>query len=691
EKADNFCLYEVNSEFNKSFFAVEFFPEDICKRDDETGYLIPSPEMQGEYEKRLQDFTSLIHTLKSSAGSQLIRVYRVIREDKDNYIFLYHKSESKPLKQYLAEHDGRLNYKQAYEFMLPITESLNRICRQNIFFKINGDNLYVSSFGSVEHSGFIANGYNVNLAVEDIGNVLYTMITGESFKKTPVKPSETGAELPVSLDNLLLETLSYNTAYTSIDEFMAKVKDAVLFDSNLTTPKKVTRLNERPAEPEVKPFAEAETLTQGEIAPPVYEVFDQAPAAKEESSPQPEVIVTPPPVVKEPEPYIPKDSYTPPFGAAPTGQFPPYTPPPAAYTPPAKQKKGCGGFLAGCVIGAFIMFVIMIFVVVAVANYVEESNYYSYSPEYSEAIAEEYYDFDEFDIPISDVAYTTYDSETALDGTACIYNGYIYYRTYIDGMGYALAESPVENPDEKNIIAIGVMPAYIVINNGFLYFADGFEDYHIYSVFIGEGSDYTIYSINNLRSAFLQADDNYVYFMNLEDDRSIYTVDLATFEVEPLISAHCHTMLLVYDKLIVSYDGQLISYNTKTGKEKVLVEDVFVYDDLFEHGGYVYYADWLTDSLCRVDLIDYSIEEGVYAVDYNRSVVNSGYLYRFDEDYNFLRVDLKSMEETYLNIEPEYYMVDGNYIFYYDYNDDFFIYNMYDETICPLSFSNGIS
>ena len=848
EKTKEHCLYEVSGEFGKSFFAAEFFPDGLCERNEETGYITPLPENEQEYKSRLKTYFDRLNMLKAPGNTQLIKVYRTIREDRDNCTYLYHMPESRSLKEYLAEDGGKRGYKQAYEMLLPMTEALARLSRYNIFFKINEDNLYVSAFGSIEHSGFMVPDYNENFLAEDISAVLYYLITGKSYVETLAKPSETGAILPLSLDNLLFENLSYNVRYENLNEYLTKIKDSILFDAemaNISTGvinngRKLSGLiEEAPATeympsispmPEYTPDIPAMTGMDGsaDIQTTAEHSADTRPNSADSSNtepilpsfgyaqsdfqatevetanaePMPEYVpsdtFTPEQVLNaEPaaeytrsiseapeyptqpqadsedssniEPIPPSFGYTPvnvftqgvqttpeyagnlPFAPEYTASTPPsseympappsmpvYAPAPSASSfgyeqqniphasmsgdmppqpmystygspaafpqqtsaangtmyssqqpynngyapPPPPSKKSYKGLAIGCGLGCLaivvIMFIMIMVSISAFRNAVGSSSFAVPEPAMiTEAPIwtgdDDYPVFDSYDMPIYYVAETHFENDkVSLEGTACIYNGNVYYRGYIEGMGWVLAESPLNDLAVKNVL-FNTMPAYIVAHNDYLYYCDVYDDYRIYRMYIGEERNYEAVRLNDERSAHIRADDNYVYYVNLEDREYVYSVNNETSETELLISKSVYWMADYYDRLIYSADDGLYAFNKDSGRNKKLNDSDYIHmrNSVDEEGGYIYYMDILNDSVKRLSIDGQSETEELLYTGFSKMDAEDGYLYYINDiDYTLSRMNLETMEVEDLGVDPQMFSVSEGYLLYLDYYDD---------------------
>jgi len=747
EKTKEYCLYEVSSEFGKSFFAAEFFPEGICKRDDETGYIIPLPECEQEYKTRFKSFTDKLNILKSPGNTQLIKVYRTIREDKDNYICLYHMPESMPIKEYMTGNSGRRGYKQVYEMILPMSEALERLSNYKIYFKINTDNLYVNAFGSIEHAGFMAAEYDENFVAEDISSVLYYLITGKIYVETLAKPSETGASIPNSLDNLLYENLSYNVSHESLSAFLAKIKESILFDTDMATASKGVINNGRKlsglAEAEApRPVYETENLPvqidyppniapqqvsyppdiapakidyPPDIAPaqvsyptdmsamPVYIPAGKAEAPIQQSISEPDKGTAPTGGGKAdgyPQPVY--STYgTPPYfpqAQPPQGGVqakPTYSPKPPYNNAPKTEKKSRGGFLLGCALGCGGMFIVMFIILIIVIMALDESP--SASASISEAISiealpleefEQSYVFDEYEWPIFYATKTSYQNEeVSIEGTACIYNEHVYYRGYIEDMGWALVESPLDNPEMKNILHF-TMAAYITAHDDYLYYSDVYDDYNIYSIYIGEDRDYEAVRLNDSRSIHIQADDDYIYYINLEDRQRVYAIDIETQESKVILNKSVNWIAECGDKLVYSAEDGLFTYNKDSGRNKKLINSdyIYIHGGIAQDGEYIYYSDVFEECIKRKNINAQTEPEKLIDTFTGAIAADGGYLYFInDDDYTLTRMNADTGEEENLNIDPENFIISGKYLMYLDYIEESqYILNMESWEITAL-------
>ena len=83
-KTDEYCTYEMKNEFGKVTLACEFYPDGISHRHPDTGIIVPSEGLEGEFSAKLKEFKDKVNAVKSMSLGPLIKVIRTLNEKNDN-------------------------------------------------------------------------------------------------------------------------------------------------------------------------------------------------------------------------------------------------------------------------------------------------------------------------------------------------------------------------------------------------------------------------------------------------------------------------------------------------------------------------------------------------------------------------------------------------------------------------------
>ena len=204
----------------------------------------------------------------------IVRILDCFSENLTAYIVMEYL-DGMTLKQYLAEHGGKLPYEEAVEFILPVLAALQSVHKEGIIHRdISSDNIFITEDGEVKLLDFGAaryasTGYSKSLSVilkpgyapaeqylshgeqgpwSDVyatAATLYRMITGvvpeealERKEKDTLKPpSALGAKLPKNAEKAILNALNVRVEN--------RTASAEKFEAQLLSTANVIRVTEK--------------------------------------------------------------------------------------------------------------------------------------------------------------------------------------------------------------------------------------------------------------------------------------------------------------------------------------------------------------------------------------------------------------------------------------------------------------
>jgi Domain of unknown function (DUF5050) len=113
--------------------------------------------------------------------------------------------------------------------------------------------------------------------------------------------------------------------------------------------------------------------------------------------------------------------------------------------------------------------------------------------------------------------------------TVSLGNNKIFYQHYDPDTALSLRSISIDGTNEKNLTRDSINPACIV--DGTMYYSNVTVNYNLMSMDIESGSTALVYEGTSMNPIY---DDNYVYFMDIENDYSLSRVNLSSLEKQDL-------------------------------------------------------------------------------------------------------------------------------------------------------------
>lgn len=655
-KRDDGVIYEtIKNISGERLFVCEYFPEGLAERNEDGSVNILNAS---EYTKGLSYFRSRSDTIRSIGFKEIIKIKETLSFHNTYYAF-YGISEGQNLLAYVESCGGKISYKNAYSFLSPLIRSLNYMYNNNVFFRPSMENIKYMPDNSVILDDFYLSNYSYMYCIEDLANVFYTLITGKKYADILERPSKAGGYLSKRLDDILYDTLFSNVSYSSLEDFLNKVTDSVIFDNNMAgeqdySEKPPVRLDI----PEPLPAEKTETV------PPEPKKVFQANEVKGEYVERP--LQNGPP---HPQNGPPHSIYS---------GDPMYSRP---YNMPPKRNNN--KLLIGC-IGAGCFSLIVLFVVIVFAAKAFFGIAQSYSTGYTEERIPEYlYDEDkneayrdheeyveEGNTLAMTMAYTSYAyNDSALDNTVTEHDGFVYFRHW-DGANWGIARYHKTSQDPYEMIATGVMANFMQIKDNRLYYVDGFQNNYVFSVDINGAAEPEL--IISQKAAFIQLHEGKLYYINLDDGFFIYRANTDGSENELFNPVDTSAMALMDDELIyLGYEEEgglsLFSINVNTLDESFIssgwARNIICKD------GIIYYVDYDDDTFHMVDIegneLPSLIGDGVFAFGFSGDDI-----YYIDMEFHMNKFNRITGETEAYPYEAYYLQTLDGAVFYYEYYDE---------------------
>lgn len=686
----------------------EFYPSELCKREGNA--VIPIEGAEQEFSLKLNRFRSMGDMVRTIDLNEVIKIREVISENNTCYVICEHL-EAKSLSAYLLENGGKMDYKKAYEMISPLARSLNYLFNNGIFLRPQIENIIVLPGDMVRLQDFYMPQYDVNYCIEDLSNILYTMLTGKRYKDCLEKPSVNGAVLPLRLDETIFKALYANTAYSSIEEYFNEIKDSVLFDTTMagtenkeihsTVLESAKALQEEtvPLDNTPQPNTQADSGIPESIPANPSEI-NSGVSFKEPGGempfggrvvnpggslsgiagnglPRPDMYPQGPPTYQS---YSPNN---PPPYPMPGGYNPNYGYPP---NPPKDNKKfiigcasiGCFGLIL--VIAAFAFFALNIYRFAETAGTNLSRNYSNnYSYERDSDFNDSYSEYDDWESSFTlwqtNATVGMYE-KVAYDNTVIEHDGYIYFRGFTDDWGlYRYPKGG--NPFNAEMLKEGIMPQFMAASGGRIYYADALVDSHIYYIDIESGEAYPFV---DTRTSFINVTNGAVYYINLEDDARLYRINEDSTDNMALNYSFSDSAVLAENSIIYVDDyGTVYKYNPETEEENFFCEAEAI--NIVYANKLIYLLDLYSSQIRCFDLDGNEIELNLNTEVYGFKVKDN-LIYFADSEYYINIFNIETAEITKTEYEAVYIDFAGEEVYYYEY---------WDEDLYVLNGETGIS
>ena len=259
-------------------------------------------------------------------------------------------------------------------------------------------------------------------------------------------------------------------------------------------------------------------------------------------------------------------------------------------------------------------------------------------------------------------------SSDILNGSFHFVDGVRYFRGFSNG--YKLMTE--SGGASENTLLTDVRPAFITVTGGFVYFADGLRDYHIYRV-AADGTGLT--RLAEHCASYVHIDGNYMYYTNHDDLDRLYRLDLNTLETSRYMQNAAYYAVTNGGRLFFingSDDFNLYSSEENRDGEIVLTRltDSSA-DNLILYNGLLYYID-IADNRLNVVRLDgapagincpYSMHSFAISGDWVIYIDNNSF---YLNAYNFTTEERVTINNSY---QHAYVSVTGGEIFAIDYNN----------------------
>lgn len=244
----------------------EYLPDGMATRSSsETRISVYSRENADSFQYGMNKFLEEAKILaRFSNHPNIVSVYSFFMENGTAY-YVMEYIEGMTLKEYLAEHGGRIPFEEAFSLLAPVMDALSVIHREGLLHRdVSPDNIYVTRDGSIRLLDFGAARYNLGeqskslsvilkpgFAPEEqyrthgrqgpwtdvyaLGATFYLLLTGDvppnsldRLSHDEILPlSQAGISYPPGADTVLMKALALRADYRwqSVEEFSTALRN----------------------------------------------------------------------------------------------------------------------------------------------------------------------------------------------------------------------------------------------------------------------------------------------------------------------------------------------------------------------------------------------------------------------------------------------------------------------------------
>jgi hypothetical protein len=194
-------------------------------------------------------------------------------------------------------------------------------------------------------------------------------------------------------------------------------------------------------------------------------------------------------------------------------------------------------------------------------------------------------------------------------GLMNLYGNHVYYQHYNSDEGLSFYSVNINGKDELKISDDGIMP--ISIKDNKLYYSGTEKEHNINVMDLNTGRSNTIFTGNTFAPILI---NNYIYYISLSDNFSIYRIDLDGTNPTIVVNERCSTYNISEDGDYLYYqvDGgdnnRIVLLDLKTNTHETLLEGD--YKNIHTVGDYIFFRNFS-------ETVTYYLPIGTYKTVYN--------------------------------------------------------------------------
>ncbi|MDR0272965.1 MAG: DUF5050 domain-containing protein, partial [Clostridiales bacterium] len=222
---DNYLThYKANDAAGEEFVITEFFPAYMVKREDD-GALEVSERFTKEFVSDRDGFIERAKKFLDVRDSSLHPVVEILERNHTAYI-VRRACGLTSLDAFMGSQT--MDFDEAYYFIRPLLISMAQVAEHGMVFNINDPDFRVNSFKQLVLCSPPAWERNFHPPLIQMMKLYYKLLTGVAPPDKGAPPiSSYGIEIPSRIETVVMEILSGDILYGSLDDFYKRFKSLI--------------------------------------------------------------------------------------------------------------------------------------------------------------------------------------------------------------------------------------------------------------------------------------------------------------------------------------------------------------------------------------------------------------------------------------------------------------------------------
>ena len=217
--------YKAKDDKNDDYIITEFYPTYMVQRGEDDSRLDVSERFAKEFVKEREEFIRRVTAFEELEDHSIHPAIEVF--ERNNTAYLVRKAcVLTPVETYMG--GQQMDYLEAYQFIKPLLMGMAQAAESGILFSFGLQDLRVNSYRQLVLSGVPVWDTDFHPSLIEVVRLYYRLVTGvEAASEGAPGFSVFGIDVPQRLEGLVMEVLTGDILYGSLDDFYRKFKSII--------------------------------------------------------------------------------------------------------------------------------------------------------------------------------------------------------------------------------------------------------------------------------------------------------------------------------------------------------------------------------------------------------------------------------------------------------------------------------
>jgi len=217
--------YKAKDSKSDDYIITEFQPTYMVTRNDDNTTLDVSDRFSKEYINDREEFVRRINAFEEMRDSSIYPVVSVIERNNTAYM-VRRACNLTPVETYMS--GQQMEWLEAYHFVRPLILGMAQAADAGVLFNFSLSDLRVNSQKQLVLTGLISWETDFHPSLVQIARLYYKLVTGVEAAETDAPGFNVfGIDVPPRLESMVMEILTSEILYGSLDDFYRKFKSLV--------------------------------------------------------------------------------------------------------------------------------------------------------------------------------------------------------------------------------------------------------------------------------------------------------------------------------------------------------------------------------------------------------------------------------------------------------------------------------